>query len=451
MFENFFCKNIFVAQLGVRQYALVMLKNTATNDDNFFIERNRTLPIINTITSVPSYPAKLCIFLTNASRYLQVRCYFSGKVIKRTLRTTHKRDALRYAKEFYDAQLIARGASTAHEHRAVSRMHSLELTASLMLATEQARVDRDEVAKHSLTMLQSRIRKQVLPFFKNICVEDIGYAHVERFFNHLSTLNYKPMTLSQYMMALRKILNTAHAHKWVEQVPQFPKIRITSTARGNFPANEYLQLLRCAKRMRHAKQQQRKVTHRNTQGGVFASYANIPYEMAWLIGFMVNSFVRPVDIKLIQHKHVTIVKGEHCYLRLTLPETKRHKAQIITLPAAVHIYEHLRDYFTKQKLVKDDDYLFLPKIKDRQSAIFLLEKMFKRILEETNLRFGTQGQRRTLYSLRHSAITFRLLYGQGIDLLTLARNARTSLEMVDKFYASELRAEMNVGMLHSRR
>ena len=171
-----------------------------------------------------------------------MRCYFSGKVIKRTLRTTHKRDALRYAKEFYDAQLITRGASTAHEHRAVSRMHSLELTASLMLATEQARVDRDEVAKHSLTMLQSRIRKQVLPFFKNICVEDIGYAHVERFFNHLSTLNYKPMTLSQYMMALRKILNTAHAHKWVEQVPQFPKIRITSTARGNFTAVSYTHL-----------------------------------------------------------------------------------------------------------------------------------------------------------------------------------------------------------------
>ena len=136
---------------------------------------------------------------------------------------------------------------------------------------------------------------------------------------------------------------------------------------------------------------------------------------------------------------------------MTLPETKRHKAQIVTLPSAVHIYEHLRDYFAKQGLDKDDDYLFLPKLKDRQSAIFLLEKMFKRILEETNLRYGAHDQRRTLYSLRHSAITFRLLYGQGIDLLTLARNARTSLEMIDKFYASELRAEMNVGMLHSRR
>jgi hypothetical protein len=420
----------------------------AANDEVFLVSRNRTLPIISTITSVPNYPSKLSIFQTNASRYWQVRCYFDGKVIKRTLRTTSKRDALRYAKEFYNTKLCV--ANSQH-NLLLTRTHSIETTVKLMLATEQARVDRDEVAHHSLVMLKSRIRKQVLPFFKNICVEDIGYAEVERFFNHLSTLSYKSMTLSQYMMALRKVLNTAHAHKWIEQVPQFPKIRISSTARGNFTVTEYLQLLRCAKQMRNAKQIQRKITHRNTKGGVFANYANILYEMPWVIGFMVNSFVRPVDIKLIQHKHVTIIKGEHCYLRLTLPETKRHKAQIVTLPAAVHIYEHLRSYFAKQGLANDDDYLFLPKLKDRQSAIFLLEKMFKRILEETNLRFGTHGQKRTLYSLRHSAITFRLLYGQGIDLLTLARNARTSLEMVDKFYASELRAEMNVGMLHSRR
>ncbi len=46
---------------------------------------------------------------------------------------------------------------------------------------------------------------------------------------------------------------------------------------------------------------------------------------------------------------------------------------------------------------------------------------------------------------------FRLLYGQGIDMLTLARNARTSVNMIERFYASNLSGEMNVGMLHSRR
>ena len=166
---------------------------------------------------------------------------------------------------------------------------------------------------------------------------------------------------------------------------------------------------------------------------------------------MVNSFVRPVDIKVIQHQHVEIIRGERCYLRLSLPETKLHKSQIITLPAAVHIYEKLRDHFAQQGLAKPTDYLFLPEIHNRSDAISLIEGYFKKITTKTGLRVGTKGQNRTLYSLRHSSITFRLLYGKGIDMLTLARNARTSIEMIDKHYASELTAEMNVDMLHSRR
>jgi len=64
---------------------------------------------------------------------------------------------------------------------------------------------------------------------------------------------------------------------------------------------------------------------------------------------------------------------------------------------------------------------------------------------------GVNGEKRSLYSLRHTAITFRLLYGKGIDLLTLARNARTSVEMIERFYSSNLTAEMNIDMLQSKR
>jgi hypothetical protein len=44
-----------------------------------------------------------------------------------------------------------------------------------------------------------------------------------------------------------------------------------------------------------------------------------------------------------------------------------------------------------------------------------------------------------------------LLYGTGIDMLTLARNARTSVEMIERHYASALTAERNIGMLQSKR
>jgi integrase len=77
---------------------------------------------------------------------------------------------------------------------------------------------------------------------------------------------------------------------------------------------------------------------------------------------------------------------------------------------------------------------------------------FKWVLREAGVATeDTWGRPRTLYCLRHTAIMFRLLYGQGIDMLTLARNARTSVQMIERFYASALDGEMNVAMLQSRR
>jgi hypothetical protein len=55
------------------------------------------------------------------------------------------------------------------------------------------------------------------------------------------------------------------------------------------------------------------------------------------------------------------------------------------------------------------------------------------------------------YSLRHSSSMFRLMFGRTVDTLTLARNARTSPEMIDRFYAAPLQGEMNVGELQSKR
>ena len=46
---------------------------------------------------------------------------------------------------------------------------------------------------------------------------------------------------------------------------------------------------------------------------------------------------------------------------------------------------------------------------------------------------------------------YRLLFGDGINTLLLARNARTSVEMIDRFYAKPLSGEMNIEALQSRR
>jgi hypothetical protein len=46
---------------------------------------------------------------------------------------------------------------------------------------------------------------------------------------------------------------------------------------------------------------------------------------------------------------------------------------------------------------------------------------------------------------------FRLIYGVEINLLTLARYARTSVVMIEFFYASRLEGGMMVNELHAKR
>jgi hypothetical protein len=84
-------------------------------------------------------------------------------------------------------------------------------------------------------------------------------------------------------------------------------------------------------------------------------------------------------------------------------------------------------------------------------VLAVLSVMLNWVLSVTGHKKNAHGQDRSLYSPGHSAITFRLLYGQGIDLLTLARNARTSVDVINDHYASTVSGEQNIALLQSRR
>jgi hypothetical protein len=331
------------------------------------------------------------------------------------------------------------------------RFLSFKLLAEEMLVLEKIKVSRGEFAKHSYSMLVSRLNKHIYHYFAGIDIHFIDHKKICDFCNYLMSLNLSSITISQYMIALRKVLLFALSKELILKVPNFPRLKISSNPRGGFSIQEYYLLLRKSKELSKLIAPQKVITHRNIKDGIYCATEQLPFEFVWLIRFMVNSFVRPVDIKLIQHQHIQIVRGEYVYLRIKLPETKKHTNQIVTLSAAVRVYEALKKHMDSKGYAKPTDYLFLPQIQDREAAIYIIGKHFRALLEKTNLRQGSLGQNRSLYSLRHTAITYRLLYGKGIDLLTLARNARTSVEMIERFYASNLTPEMNIGLLQSRR
>ncbi len=319
-------------------------------------------------------------------------------------------------------------------------------------ALEQLRADRGEISQQTANIFKSRGARYLLKAFPGLTAQQIQSPQIQALAHGLAMRGLGAASIKQILQVLKKVLQYGLHAGVLDRLPVFPSIRTQSIPRGGFTPQELLRLWRTARRLSNSGANPPKpATHRETQGGLFTKDMPIPVEMRWLIAFMVNSFMRPSDLKNLQHQHVEVVRGRHTYLRLRLPESKRHTETIITLRPAVRIYEQLLALSERRGRSSPMDYVFYPEVRNRKTAMMAMDHHFRRVLEASGLRQGQRGQTRSLYSLRHTAITFRLLYGQGIDLLTLAKNARTSVAMIEKFYASELNPEMNVAMLQSRR
>lgn len=113
-----------------------------------------------------------------------------------------------------------------------------------------------------------------------------------------------------------------------------------------------------------------------------------------------------------------------------------------TLEGAVAPYKRLRDHYPD---ATGEDYLFLPYYENRATAARVFARQFNKLMEETGLKMDTVLQTdRTIYSLRHTAICMRLVLSEGkVNIFTLAKNAGTSVNQIERFYARNLRSRQN--------
>jgi integrase len=335
------------------------------------------------------------------------------------------------------------------------RLNRFDALAAQLLEAEGQRVKRGELSAASVGILRNRLDAHVLPFFKYIPPSQVSPALMEGFVRRLTDFKLSSTTVSQYLVVIRKLLKLAIRHGFLSEVPEFPEVKVAVHPRSMLSLQEYASVVRTAYRLSRsgiqAPEVKASINHRD-RFWVAPRNMTLSRDMAWVIRFMVNSFVRPGDLRQLKHKHVQVVRGKSVYLRMTLPETKKHDAPMVTLRPAVQVYEAALAYGKSQGYGGPDDYVFLPGESDRNYALAVLGFWFKWVMREAGvLPTDSMGRLRTLYCLRHTSIMFRLLYGQGIDMLTLARNARTSVQMIERFYASALDGEMNVAMLQSRR
>jgi integrase len=398
---------------------------------------SRTTPIKDTITPVPKLPKHCVIYQIPASPFWWARCFTPSKRYKvKSTKTTDKRIAFGVARQmFYDSL-------TTSAPPAGVTPKTFKAVALSLLEDERAS------AKRSLLINdESRFNTLIFDHFGSKLLQDVSHQDLTAFVAKLRDRDLAPATKKHYVSLVKKVFRHGVSLGAIDRMPVFPKLGEplrTAQVRDYLTWREYQKLSQTVMKLE--------------KDGAEYRGTPITSEFKLLANFMINSFIRPSDLRVLKHKHV---QRRHDgatktrWLTLRHPATKTTAEPVQAMPACVEHYDDLIAFRKRQKAIgrassdylSPDDYLFMPQFANRSTAMEKLGKIFGQIVKASGLR-ETTGKNITLYSLRHTAIMYRLEKSDA-DTLALAKNARTSQAVIEKFYGAHLTTEKARIRLHS--
>jgi integrase len=301
-----------------------------------------------------------------------------------------------------------------------------------------------------------RSRLHLVPFFGNMGLSEITAGKVQdyRIHRHQQAIarRGKPPahnTIHQEMVTLRQTLKTAVRHGWLERLPDLsepyrssPKI----SHRAWFSPEEYKRLYEATRRRAHEPKQER--------------FRWESEQLHDYVLFAVNTGLRPDEAWRLEFRDVTIVDDRDLGKTILEIEVrgKRGVGYCKSMPGAVKPFERLRSRLRPARV----DGVNTPTRTSDTSAVFgeqwrtpgptdlifpkWQRELFKTILDEETLRFDREGQPRTAYSLRHTYICLRLM--EGADIYQIAKNCRTSVEMIEKYYAAHIKTSLDAAAIN---
>ena len=395
---------------------------------------------------------KLHVYRRENSRYWQCSSYLAG----RNHRTTTKTDSLERAKAFaeewyFDLRLKNRSGE-------LRGGRSFKAAAELFLREYEALTagerNPDYVKGHG-----TRLRVHLLPFFGNKSVSDITPALVADYRIHRLTSRKHPKTgepmrparstMHQEVVTLRHVLKTAERQGWIKFIPNLSPPYKTSgkiSHRAWFSPEEYKRLYE-GTRTRAAHPPKPRWKWQCEQ-------------MHDFVLFMVNTGLRPDEALRLEFRDVEIVKdaasGE-TILEISV-RGKRGVGYCKSMPGAVLPFQRLRNRLRPTSLGRDSSSNAMEKSSKSNAGkpqptdrLFPRNhhELFNAILIEEGLKKDREGLPRTAYSLRHTYICLRLM--EGADIYQIAKNCRTSVEMIEKFYAAHIKNMIDAAAVNVRR
>lgn len=397
---------------------------------------------------------KVHVYKRRNSRFWQCSTYLAG----RNRRTSTKQESLQLAKEFAeDWYLTLRDKNRQGEliSEKTFKQAADQFEREYEIITEGHRSPR-WVEGH-----KARLRLHLIPFFGNMGLSQITAGKVQEYRIHRMTPSDEPnphsksnrphtgkppsrSTLHDEIVTLRQVLKTALRHGWLAALPDLsPPYNTQSKVshRAWFSQKEYRQLYTATRN------RARKPKH--------PAYKWHAEQLHDYVLFMANTGLRPDEAKNLEHRDVEIVTDEWSGDKILEIEVrgKRGVGYCMSTPGAVRPYERLRDRpkppQDNQENGEDDD--TPPVYPEPTDPVFPGNhiKMFNNVLAETKLKTDRDGNRRTAYSLRHTYICFRLM--EGADIYQIAKNCRTSVEMIEKHYAAHIKTALDTAAINVRR
>jgi integrase len=233
-------------------------------------------------------------------------------------------------------------------------------------------------------------------------------------------------TLHHETVTLRQVMKTALRHGWLTHLPDFSAPYRSSSKvahRAWFSPEEYKKLYTYTRARAKAAQ------------GLNWQYA--AEQLHDMVLFMANTGLRPDEANRLEYRDVSFETDAETDERILVIEVrgKRGVGFCKSTTGAVFPFERL----VKRNAPAPTDLVFPQDHK----------KQFNRALADCDLKFDREGNRRSAYSLRHTYICLRLL--EGADIYQIAKNCRTSVEMIEKHYAVHLKNTLDARAINVRR
>lgn len=358
----------------------------------------------------PEFP-RLTIFRRNRSRFYQVQIYLDGKLKQSSLKTSDAKLALRLAADWYKREL--RASVTFGKQHPIKRLTTDPVLGEIFASYRSGLLEKQRAEA-------TKRWGPIQHFWRTYKISEITSDTFEQFFRWRKGV--KPHTLHKDICCVRQVLKYAELKTDVGFVlPRIPKIgKILPNPRPWLSKSEWDHLRNLAEK-RIAQ------VHRNSK---LSRQRQDTWEFA---AFMVASMCRVEELQSLRFHHCTVEEVDKRKILRCEFKGKTGMRVAYAAPEAVTIFSA-----RFKRAGKDTAALLFPQ--HHRDA-------FRELLVAAGLYEDHFGNRRNYKALRATAIALAILRPNPPTLFQIARNAGTSVAVIDAFYSKRLTAEAGKDVL----